>query len=73
MKLDTLKSGKMTLEQIKKAVESGKAVHWSNELYSVVKDSSGQWLIVCANGSAIGLTWQDGTTLNGKETEFFVK
>ena len=62
----------MTLTEIKAAVEGGKTVHWVSEIYRVVRDSLGQWMIVCrVNNSAIGLTWQDGVTLNGKESQFY--
>lgn len=61
----------MTLEEIKTAVESGKVVYWSTILYTVIKDSKGEFLIKCGN-SYIGLTWQDGITLNGKEDQFFI-
>lgn len=62
----------MTLEEIKAAVEAGKAVHWSNDGYKVVKDKLGQWFIVfTATNNSIGLTWTDGVTLNGKEEEFY--
>ena len=64
----------MTLEQIKQAVESGKTVHWSSGLYAVIKDSLGQFLIICkANGYCIGLTWRDGITLNGTPEQFFIE
>lgn len=62
----------MTLNEIKQAVEAGKTVHWSNTGYEVIKDKLGQWLIICVNGNAIGLTWDDGLTLNGKEEDFFI-
>lgn len=63
----------MTLEQIKAAIAEGKKVHWSNRAYEVIKDSLGQYLIICRlNDHAIGLTWRDGITLNGKEKDFFV-
>jgi hypothetical protein len=39
----------------------------------VAEDSTGQWFIVCtANDSAIGLTWLDGVTLNGKPDQFYI-
>lgn len=57
----------MNLSEIKAAVEAGKVVHWSNEGYTVKGD-----LIVHHSGSAIGLTWADGVTLNGKECDFFI-
>jgi len=64
----------MTLEQIKKAVEDGKTVCWSNDSYEVVNDSIGQWLIECQiNGHCIGLTKLDEKTMNGEENEFFIK
>lgn len=63
----------MTLDEIKQAVEDGKTVHWASRAYKVVKDDVGQWLIVCTlNNHAIGLTWRDGVTMNGKPEEFFL-
>lgn len=63
----------MTLEQIKEAVEAGKTVCWANSSYQVIKDDIGQWLIHRAeNDWTIGLTHQDGTTLNGRESQFFI-
>ena len=63
----------MTLNEIKQAIEQGSTVHWSNKAYVVVKDKIGQYLICCTlNASCIGLTWLDGVTMNGKESEFFV-
>ena len=62
----------MTLNEIKAAVESGKIVHWVSPLYRVIKDSTGQWLIICdANQSCTGLTHRDGFTMNGSEDQFF--
>jgi hypothetical protein len=62
-----------SLSDIKEAVLSGKTVHWQNELYRVVHDSVGQWLIVCQSTKGCwGLTWADGVTMNGKPEEFFV-
>ena len=64
----------MTAKEIKDAVDNGKKVHWVNDLYTVIKDSLGQYLIKCTtNGYCIGLTWKDGETLNGKEEEFFTQ
>jgi len=63
----------MTLEKIKEAVTSGKTVHWCNDGYSVMRDSAGRWLIVYRfKGHCIGLTWRDGVTLNGEESEFYL-
>lgn len=64
----------MTLQEIKDAVNSGKKVYYGNKGYEVIKDGVGQWLIVCTwNNYCCGLTWQDGVTMNGKETGFFVE
>lgn len=62
----------MTLQEIKQAVQQGKTVHWANEGYRVLRDKFNQWFIVFHTGNAIGLTWQDGVTLNGKEHEFYI-
>lgn len=66
----------MTLEQIKAAVIAGKTVHWANPGYQVLRDQTvtpEQWLIVFTRtGNCIGLTWQDGVTMNGDESEFFI-
>lgn len=64
----------MNLNEIKTAVESGQTVHWANSNYKVIKDSVGQWLILCVlNQYCIGLTWQDGVTLNGEPDDFYVE
>ena len=63
----------MNLQEIKEAVELGKKVYVGSLAYEVVKDSIGQWLIVCnLNDYCTGLTEVDGTTLNGKPEEFFL-
>jgi hypothetical protein len=54
-----------------KAVDAGKKVYWSNKGYQVVK-AKGDYMIKAANGHMIGLTWEDGKTLNGKEADFFI-
>lgn len=64
----------MTINQIKQAVDRGDSVKWASDLYDVIKDSRGQYLIECnLNGSCIGLTYRDGTKLNGKECQFYIK
>jgi len=64
----------MTLAEIKQAIEDGNKVHWSSDAYDVIKDSVGQYLIVCnLNDHCIGLTWRDEVTLNGMEEEFYVE
>jgi hypothetical protein len=63
----------VNLEEIKASVESGQTVHWASQAYRIIKDDVGQWLIQCdINGHCIGLTWRDGVTMNGKESQFFV-
>lgn len=67
----------MNLQQIKQAVNDGKTVHWGNRLYSVTKSHFGNgeedWNIFCkSNEHCIGLTWQDGKTMNGREEQFFI-
>ena len=61
----------MNLTEIKSAIAQGKKVFWSTTAYQIIKDSVGQYLIIYNRGGCIGLTWQDGVTLNGKESEFF--
>lgn len=63
----------MNLQQIKQAIAEGKKVHWANNSYEVIKDKIGQYLIVHERGNCIGLTWQDGVTLNGEEKDFFIQ
>lgn len=63
----------MTLEQIKAAVLAGKTVHWQNKGYTVQVDNANQWYILSTpNNNYIGLTWQDGVTLNGKPEQFYI-
>lgn len=62
-------------EHIKQAINTGRRVFWQNSGYEVIKDSAGQYLIVWLKGTPqahyIGLTWNDGTTLNGKAWQFY--
>ena len=63
----------MTVDDIKDCVDLGMIVHWYNDLYTVIKDQHGEYLIECVkNGSCIGLTHLDLRTLNGEEKEFYV-
>lgn len=63
----------MTLEEIKTAVLAGKRVLWVNA-GTEVQHVKGHFYIVCLkNQYTIGLTWQDGTTLNGEPHEFYVE
>lgn len=64
---------RMTLTDIKAAVEAGKTVHWSTPAYRVIKGAAGRWLIACTiSGGCIGLTWADGVTLNGRPDDFYI-
>ena len=64
----------MNLQQIKQAIADNKIVYWSNNNYTVIIDTKDQYMIECLiNNSCIGLTWLDGTTLNGKESEFYIR
>ena len=63
----------MKLQDIKAAVLAGKAVHWKNGAYEVIRDGVGQWFIrCCLNGSLSSLTWADGVTMSEKPEDFFL-
>ncbi len=63
----------MNLSEIKTAVDNGQTVHWSNTGYVVISDRPGHYLIHClSNDNYCGLTWLDGVTLNGEESQFFI-
>jgi hypothetical protein len=63
----------MTIEEIKAAVNAGKAVHWQHAGYRVIKDGLGQYLIqYTPNMQCIGLTNLAGDKLNGDPDKFFV-
>ena len=70
----------MNLNQIKLAIAQGKRVFWKNKGYEVLKSKGRQtgkdmYLVVWNKGgyneNAIGLTWQDEVTMNGKPEDFF--
>lgn len=64
----------MTLEEIKQNIEKGNRVFQNNDMYEVIKDKIGQYLIYCkSNGYCIGLTHRDGITMNGDESDFYIK
>ena len=67
----------MNIKEIKKAIDDGKKVCWSNRAYDVIKDKIGQYLICCnLNDYCFGLHGLEGTKyenkLNGKEEDFFI-
>jgi len=72
----------MHLKEIKEAVDRGEIVHWASRGYTVEKwlpfghhsqdPKNDRYTVVCThNGSAIGLTHQDGFTMNGSPVQFF--
>ena len=67
----------MNIQQIADAVDAGQCVHWKNEGYIVIPCRYNGYLIVWDyNGQhedSIGLMWQDGKTLNGKEEDFYIQ
>lgn len=64
----------MTLQEIKDAHADGKTVCWSNVGYQVRGKDPDNLSIVCiGNNHCIGLTHQDGITMNGKPEEFFIQ
>lgn len=62
----------MTLDEIKQAVDAGKVVHWKNDGYTVIRVGDNYLISFAYNDYAIGLTWLDGTTLNGKPDQFYL-
>lgn len=63
----------MTLPEIVTAVKQGKNVYYDSLRYKVIYDFSKGYFIKCSSTNhIIGLTWEDGRTLNGQEEKFFV-
>lgn len=62
----------MTVQEIKDAVDQGKTVNWKTSAYRVEKWKCGYVIHCLLNGHAIGLTWTDEKTLNGKEEDFHI-
>lgn len=63
----------MTLQEIKQAIAEGKTVCWASPAYRVIRDTIGQYLIICLlTEYCIRLTRQDDVTLNGQEHDFFI-
>lgn len=62
----------MNLVEIKQAVDSGIEVFWKSPAYKVIKAESGHYYIRCIlNGSTVGLTHQDGVTMDAQPYDFF--
>ena len=66
--------GVMTLAEILRALDEGLPVHWQNNGYVVERPARGGASMIrsLSTGHCICLTWADGITLNGKESEFFI-
>lgn len=62
----------MTLNEIKNAVDNGITVFYKSVSYTVIKQND-EYFIKHVYGHRIGLTWDDNTTLNGMEDDFFVE
>jgi len=63
----------MTLSEIKQAIANGKTVCYDNSPQYLVQQGKKELMITCqANGHAIGLTWNDGVTLNAPENSFSI-
>lgn len=63
----------MKLEEIKKAVDDGKTVHWTCDSYTVIKNrKTGEYYVEHAGGNLTGLTWADGVTMNFKAEDFYI-
>lgn len=63
----------MNVSEIKRHVNAGIPVYWKQSNYVVIKDCNDKYLIKCTNNDhCIGLTWLDGVTLNGDESEFYI-
>ena len=63
----------MKLDEIKEAVDDGISVYWKSDIYEVIKGKAGYFVKCTLNDSAIGLTWEDGVTMNGEEEDFYIK
>ncbi len=61
----------MTTKEIKDAVDAGQNVYWENLAYQVIKMKGDYYIKMGSH--LIGLTWEDGKTLNGKPEDFFIK
>ena len=66
----------MELAAIKSAVLAGDTVHWASSAYVVTHAGDdadrGFSIVFTLNGSAVGLTWRDGVTMNGDAADFYV-
>lgn len=64
----------MNLPEIVSAVQQGKTVYYGSYTYKVIYDiESGYFIKSTSSNHRIGLTWEDGRTLNGKEENFFIE
>ena len=63
----------MTLYEIMHAVESGQTVCYKDDNHLVLKNGREFNILSVDTGHRTGLVWMDGETLNGDESEFFIK
>lgn len=63
----------MKADEIIEAVKSGKTVCLKSDNYQVVKVNDGFYIKCMSNGHMVGLTWEDGTGMNGKESDFYIR
>jgi len=62
----------MKTHEIKRVIDYGGNVYWKNKGYHVIQDGDGDYMIKCTmNNNYIGLTHEDGFTLNGEESDFY--
>lgn len=64
----------MKAAEIRRAVDEGLTVFWTNPAYEVIRgDGCDGYFICCMHtGHCISLTHSDGFTLNGNEDDFFI-
>jgi hypothetical protein len=64
----------MKAAEIKRALDEGLTVFWSNPSYEVIPGDGCDGYFICCKqtGHCISLTHADGLTLNGAETDFFI-
>lgn len=62
------------IDEIKAAVDSGKMVYWKNEAYPVIRDSLGQYFVICTlTQMCHGLTNAQDTQLSGEIADFYIE
>lgn len=62
----------MNLQETKSAVESEQKVYGKSFLYEVVFDGNEYFITCKSTNHKIGLVWEAGRTMDGKEQDFFM-